>query len=153
ALRQLRRLLNGHFSAPLPARSGLLGSTRQSRSAPSDKFVVVKIRDPASWKVNRFERSIGFLTSIGNPGERKVYMYQSIQLTRTTASRRASQVTRRKNLHSLIASLQPAAPILAGRIAIPLLLLLLAASTAFGGSATWNLHPTSSDWHTDRQST
>src|SRR4029453_19238222 len=50
-------------------------------------------------------------------------MYQSIQLTRTTSSRRASQVTRRKKLHSLIAALRPAAPILAGHIAIPLLLL------------------------------
>ena len=51
-------------------------------------------------------------------------MNHPIQLTKTTSSRRTSQVTRRKKLHSLIAGLQPAASILAGRIAFPLLLSL-----------------------------
>jgi hypothetical protein len=42
-------------------------------------------------------------------------------LTQTTSSRRTSQVTRLKKRHSLIAGLQPAAPILARRITCPLL--------------------------------
>ena len=65
-------------------------------------------------------------------------MDQSIQLTRTTSSRRASQVTRQKKLHSL--GLQLAAPILAGRIAIPLLLLtagLLLVQPCAGQSGSW----------------
>ena len=57
-------------------------------------------------------------------------MYQSIQLTRTTSSRRASQVTRPDDnkaigtcFHSLIAGLRPASLILGRRIAVPLLFL------------------------------
>ena len=61
-------------------------------------------------------------------------------LTKTTSSRRTSQVTRRKKLHSLIAGLLPAFPILARRIAFPLLLLaagLMLVQPCAGKSGTW----------------
>jgi len=67
-------------------------------------------------------------------------MYDSIQFSKATSSRRTSQVTRRKKLHSLIGGLQPAAPLLAGRIAIPLLLLsvgLILVQPSAGQSGTW----------------
>jgi hypothetical protein len=63
-------------------------------------------------------------------------------LTQTTSSRKTSQVTRLKKRHSLIAGLQPAAPILAGRIAIPLLLLsvgLVLVQPCAGQGGTWNI--------------
>src|SRR2546423_8823755 len=67
-------------------------------------------------------------------------MYQLIQRTRTISFRRASQVRRRKKLHSLVAGLQSAAPILAGGLAIPLLLLsagLLLVQPCAGQGGTW----------------
>ena len=67
-------------------------------------------------------------------------MHRPIQLTKTTSSRRTSQVTRRKKLHSLIAGLRPAASILARRIAFPLLLLtagLVLVQPCAGQSGTW----------------
>jgi hypothetical protein len=68
-------------------------------------------------------------------------MYQSIHFTGTTSFRsRPSQVTRRKKLHTLIAGFQPAAPILAWRIAIPLFLLtagLLLVQPCAGQGGTW----------------
>ena len=39
-------------------------------------------------------------------------MYQPIMLSKTTSFRTTSQVTRRKKLHSLIAGVQPVAPIM-----------------------------------------
>jgi N-acetylneuraminic acid mutarotase len=67
-------------------------------------------------------------------------MHRPIQLTKTTSFRGTSLVTRRKKLHSLIAGLQPAAAILAGRIAIPLLLLtvgMVVVQPCAGQSGTW----------------
>ncbi len=69
-------------------------------------------------------------------------MYQSIQPTRITSSRRASQVAPRKKLHSLIAAFQPVAPILAGRITFPLLILtagLLLLQPCAGQGGTWTM--------------
>ena len=61
-------------------------------------------------------------------------------LTETTSSRRPSRVTRRKKLHSLIVGRQPAAPILAGRITFPLLLLtagMVVVQPCAGQSGSW----------------
>src|SRR5262245_54709858 len=63
-------------------------------------------------------------------------------LTQTTSFRRASQVTPRKKRQSLIAGLQPAVPILAGRITFPLLLLtagLLLVQPCAAQSGTWTV--------------
>lgn len=71
-------------------------------------------------------------------------MYDPIQLTKTTSSRKASQATRRKKRRSLIAVLQPAAPILARRITFPLLclsagLLFVAGRSAFSSATPDNV--------------
>jgi outer membrane protein assembly factor BamB len=67
-------------------------------------------------------------------------MCDPIQPTKTTSPRKASQATRRKKRRSLIAVLQPAAPILARRITFPLLCLsaglLLVAGRSASSSAT-----------------
>jgi hypothetical protein len=76
-----------------------------------------------------------------------VHMYDSIQLTKTASSRRASQVTWPNDnkavgncLHALIAGLRPAASILARRIAFPLIFLtagLALVHPCAGQSGTW----------------
>jgi len=52
-LRQLRRLLSAQSQLFSQHPRCLLGCVRQSRSAPDRGFVVVKIRDPASYRVMR----------------------------------------------------------------------------------------------------
>ncbi len=74
-------------------------------------------------------------------------MHRPIQLTKTTSSRRTSQVTRPDDnkaigtcFHALIAGLRPASLILARRIAFPLLLLtagLVLVQPCAGQSGTW----------------
>jgi len=67
---------------------------------------------------------------------------RSIQLLKTTSSCRPLQATRRKKLHSLMAGLQLAAPILAGRIALGLLLLtggMVVVQPCTGQSGTWTV--------------
>ena len=91
----------------------------------------------------------------------KVYMYDSIQLTKTGSSRPTSQVTwpndnkaAGNGFHALIAVLRPAGLILARRIAFPLVLLgagLALIQPCAGQSGTWT--PTGSlntarDFHT-----
>src|SRR5438105_6648103 len=81
------------------------------------------------------------------PGERNVYMYDSIQLSKTTSSRTTSQVTWPNDnkavgncFHALIAGLRPASLILARRIAFPLVLLgagLVLIQPCAGQSGTW----------------
>src|SRR5262245_35285643 len=61
-------------------------------------------------------------------------------LTQATSSRRPSRVTRLEKRHFLIARLQPAVPVLAGKIAFPLLLLtagLLLVQPCAGQNGTW----------------
>ena len=74
-------------------------------------------------------------------------MHRPIQLTKTTSSRRTSQVTRPDDnkaigncFHALLAGLRPASLILARRIAIPLLLLsagMVLVQPCAGQSGTW----------------
>src|SRR5205807_2691014 len=81
------------------------------------------------------------------PGERNVYMYDSIQLPNTASSRTTSQVTWPNDnkavgncFHALIAGLRPASLILALRIAFPLVLLsagLVLIQPCAGQSGTW----------------
>src|SRR5438105_11016461 len=81
------------------------------------------------------------------PGERNVYMYDSIQLSKTASFRTTSQVTRPNDnkaagnrVCALIAGLRPAGLILARRIAFPLLLLgagLALIQPCAGQSGTW----------------
>src|SRR5205807_2195899 len=81
------------------------------------------------------------------PGERNVYMYDSIQLPNTASSRTTSQVTWPNDnkavgncFHALIAGLRPASLILARRIAFPLVLLgagLALIQPCAGQSGTW----------------
>ena len=81
------------------------------------------------------------------PGERNVYMYDSIQLTKTASSHTTSQVTWPNEnkavgncFHALIAGLRPAGLILARRIAFPLVLLgagLALIQPCAGQSGTW----------------
>ena len=68
-------------------------------------------------------------------------MHRPIQLTKTTSSRKTSQITRQKKRHSLIAVLRAAASIFARRTAFPLLLLtagLLLVQPCAGQSGTWS---------------
>jgi autotransporter-associated beta strand protein len=62
-------------------------------------------------------------------------MYDSIQLTRITSSRRSSISQWPWRRHSILCALAPA-----------WVFLLLAAAAAFGDSATWNLNPINSEW-------
>ena len=81
------------------------------------------------------------------PGERNVYMYDSIQLSKTASSRTTSQVTWPNDnkavgncFHALIARLRRAGLILARRIAFPLVLLgagLALIQPCAGQSGTW----------------
>src|SRR5438552_16501938 len=81
------------------------------------------------------------------PGERNVYMYDSIQLSKTASSRTTSQVTWPNDnkavgncVCALIAGLRPAGLILARRIAFPLLFLgaaLVLIQPCAGQSGTW----------------
>src|SRR6266403_2567332 len=81
------------------------------------------------------------------PGERNVYMYDSIQLSKTASSRTTSQVTWPNDnkavgncFHALIAGLRPASLLLAWRIAFPLVLLgagLALIQPCAGQSGTW----------------
>src|SRR5437016_14597661 len=81
------------------------------------------------------------------PGERNVYMYDSIQLPNTASSRTTSQVTWPNDnkavgncFNALIAGLRPASLILARRIAFPLVLLgagLALIQPCAGQSGTW----------------
>src|SRR6266566_3979092 len=81
------------------------------------------------------------------PGERNVYMYDSIQLSKTASFRTTSQVTRPNDnkaagnrVCALIAGLRPAGLILARRIAFPLLLFgaaLVLIQPCSGQSGTW----------------
>src|SRR5438874_1396867 len=81
------------------------------------------------------------------PGERNVYMYDSIQLSKTASSRTTSQVTWPNDNKAVgncvcapIAGLRPAGLILARRIAFPLLLLgaaLVLIQPCAGQSGTW----------------
>src|SRR4029077_6829363 len=81
------------------------------------------------------------------PGERNVYMYDSIQLSKKTSFRTTSQVTWPNDneavgncFHALIAGLRPASLILAQRIAFPLVLLgagLALIQPCAGQSGTW----------------
>ena len=81
------------------------------------------------------------------PGERNVYMYDSIQLSKTASFRTTSQVTWPNDnkavgncFHALIAGLRPARLILARRIAFPLVLLgagLALIQPCAGQSGTW----------------
>ena len=81
------------------------------------------------------------------PGERNVYMYDSIQLSKIASSRTTSQVTWPNDnkavgnrFHALIAGLRPASLILARRIAFPLVLLgagLALIQPCAGQSGTW----------------
>ena len=67
-------------------------------------------------------------------------MHDSIQLPEIAPFRAISPVPRRNQRHCLIAVLQVAAPILAGRITFPLLLLtgaLLLVQPCAGESGTW----------------
>ena len=66
-------------------------------------------------------------------------MHRPIQLTKTTSSRRIwrSQAPwRRRRVPCSLSAMST------------LVSLLLAAATTFGGSATWNLNPTTGDWNT-----
>src|SRR6266446_2957186 len=81
------------------------------------------------------------------PGERNVYMYDSIQLSKTGSSRTTSQITSPNDdkavgncFHALIAGLRPVGLILARRIAFPLLLLgagLVLIQPCPGQSGAW----------------
>src|SRR2546430_5128414 len=81
------------------------------------------------------------------PGERNVYMYDSIQLSKTASSRTTSQATWPNDnkavgncFHALIAGLRPASLLLAWRIAFPLVLLgagLALIQPCAGQSGTW----------------
>src|SRR5437762_3658018 len=81
------------------------------------------------------------------PGERNVYMYDSIQLSKTASFRTTSQITWPNDnkavgncFHALIAGLRPASLILARRIAFPLVLLgagLALIQPCAGQSGTW----------------
>ena len=81
------------------------------------------------------------------PGERNVYMYDSIQLSKRASSRTTSQVTWPNDnkavgncFQALIAGLRPASLILARRIAFPLVLLgagLALIQPCAGQSGTW----------------
>src|SRR5436305_12635136 len=81
------------------------------------------------------------------PGERNVYMYDSIQLSKTASFRTTSQVTRPNDnkaagncFHALIAAIRPASLLLAWRIAFPLVLLgagLALIQPCAGQSGTW----------------
>jgi hypothetical protein len=81
------------------------------------------------------------------PGERNVYMYDSIQLSKTASSRTTSQVTWPNDnkavgncFRALIAGLRPVGLILARRIAFPLVLLgagLALIQPCSGQSGTW----------------
>ena len=95
------------------------------------------------------------------PGEKNVYMYDSIQLSKTPSSRTTSQVTLPNDnkavgncFHALIAGLRPAGLILARRIAFPLVLLgagLVLIQPCAGQSGTWTATGslnTARDYHT-----
>ena len=81
------------------------------------------------------------------PGERNVYMYDSIQLSKIASSRTTSQVTWPNDnkavgncFQALIAGLRPVRLILARRIAFPLVLLgagLALIQPCAGQSGTW----------------
>ena len=81
------------------------------------------------------------------PGDRNVYMYDSIQLSKTASSRTTSQVTWPNDnkavgncFHALIAGLRPVRLIVARRIAFPLVLLgagLVLIQPCAGQSGTW----------------
>jgi autotransporter-associated beta strand protein len=66
-------------------------------------------------------------------------MHRPIQLTKTTSSCRTS-ISRSPSWPRML--------LISPLAAVMLLLLLSAASTAFAGSATWNLNPGSGDWNT-----
>jgi hypothetical protein len=68
-------------------------------------------------------------------------MHRPIQLTKTTSSRKTSQITRQKKRHSLSAVFRAAASIFARRTAFPLLLLsagLVLIHPCAGQSGTWS---------------
>src|SRR3954469_7476288 len=81
------------------------------------------------------------------PGKRNVYMYDSIQLSRTASSRPTSQVSWLNDnkavgncFQALVAALRSASLILARRIAFPLVLLgagLALIQPCAGQSGTW----------------